>query len=216
MTKPQPRTGQLVSRQTRRERGTPIPVETKRVTLQDGSAGTVSSLSLATAEVPERSYLAEACTVAYENHALALVFAQPKIGGKGLRSLLLITMTPSAATLFIRSVEEMDSPTLTDIARMTDIESEPLMKFPDEEPVQTATFIANIAAVAVSGREVTIDFYHANAFSYLHMRFERSLYLEPVVRVNLRTSQFLSLMDRMKELRAAFPSADRDPIEEKP
>lgn len=192
----------------RRERGTPLKVEAKRVTLPDGATGQVLSMALGEAEVPDRSYLAEACALTYDHDTMRIAFAQPKLDGKGLRTLLLIAMTPNAAANFLRSMREMKDPTLVEIAATVGLKAEPLITFPTEEPDQTAPVIANVVAVAVQARETTMDFYHANAFSHMHVRQDKEIYLEPVVRVNVRTALVLSMVERIEQLRAEFPPSD--------
>src|SRR5258706_12104897 len=106
MAKPQSRSGTALSRFVRRERGDAIPVETRKVTLKDGSSGEVSTLSLANAEVPDRSYYGDACAVGYANETVRIVFAQPKLGnGNDFRTLVMISMTPASAVQFVRSVD---------------------------------------------------------------------------------------------------------------
>src|SRR5437868_6498460 len=96
-------TGHLIQRIARRERTTPIPVAVQRVRLKDGSAGEVHSLNLSEADVPDRTYFGEGCSAKYENESVSIAFAQPKLGG-GLRSLVIIAMTPPAAAQFVRSI----------------------------------------------------------------------------------------------------------------
>src|SRR6266480_3033162 len=97
MTKQQQRAaGHLIQRIARRERTTPIPVTTHRVRFKDGTAGEIQSLSLADADVPDRTYFGEACSAKYENETVSMAFAQPKLG-LGLRSLVIVSMTPPAA-----------------------------------------------------------------------------------------------------------------------
>jgi hypothetical protein len=200
----QPKTGHLVQR-FRKERGVPIKVERHAITLPDGTEGAMAAIDLSQAEVPDRSYVADACGARYQNETVDLMFAQPKLGG-GLRSLALISMTPLAAAQLLRSLEEMRAPGLASIAEQLHINEEPLLDFPTTEPDQTAVLVANIAAVAVSGRETCMDFYHANAFSYLQMNRTNNVTLEPVVRINTRTALLLSLVKKMKILSEQFPS----------
>lgn len=195
---------QFLVQSGRRERGIAIPVTTRRITLRDGTAGEELSLSLKDAEVPDRSYFGQECSAKYADDVLLIAFAQPKLGGD-LRTLLMISMPTPAAAQFIRSVEKMSDPTLSDIATNVKVQEGSLLEFPAIEPEQTVTLAANIVAVAVSGHETCLDFYHASAFSYLHLRQTKNMYLEPVVRVNTRTSLMLALMRRLKEIAVRFP-----------
>jgi transcriptional regulator with XRE-family HTH domain len=207
MAKQQQRSaGHLIQRIARRERTSPIPVTTQKVRLRDGTQGEVQTLSLSDADVPDRTYFGEVCSAKYDNEALSLAFAQSKLGQAQLRSLVIISMTPNAAAQFLRSLEEMRNPSLEDIAKLSNISPQPLSSFPTDEPEQTASLIANVVAVAISGRETCMDFYHANAFTHLTVRETKQMFLEPVVRVNIRTQSMLSLVRRLQELRGDFPS----------
>ncbi len=100
----------------------------------------------------------------------------------------------------------MQNPGLDAIAKAVGLRPEPLLKYPGEEPEQTASLIANMCAVAISGRETCMDFYHANAFAHATVQETKQMYLEPVVRVNTRTSLVLSLVEFLQEVRGKFPS----------
>lgn len=198
------RGGQLVQTFARREKGTPVPVTTRQVTLKDGTAGTVHGINLSEAEVPDRTYVGETCGAICENNMVKITFAQPKLGG-GLRSLVIISMTPLAATQFLHSIERLQSPSLEEIAAKSNITEEPLSDLPTSEPEQTASLIANMVAAAFSGRETCMDFYHANAFTIAALPATSKMHLEPVVRINTRTSLMLALVHRLQELRRDFP-----------
>ena len=210
----QPKGGHLVPHLARRERGTALTVHTRRETLPDGTIGAVGFIDMSNAEVPERSYLAEACGARYQKETVSILFAQPKLDS-GLRSMALVSMTPLATAQFVQSIESMRDPSLQEMSKQLKIEPERLIDFPTTEPEQTASLIANVVAVAVSGRDSCMDFYHANAFSYLHLKTNNHMYLEPVVRVNLRTSLLLALMPCLKEFQTNFPP-DAALWEEKP
>jgi hypothetical protein len=201
----QHRGGQLVQTFARREKGTAVHVTARQVTLKDGTSGTVHGINLSEAEVPDRSYVAETCGAIYENNTVKLMFAQPKLGG-GLRSLVIISMTPLAAAQFLHAVEHLQNVSLDEIATKSNIIKEPLSDFPATEPEQTAGLAANMVAAAFSGRETCMDFYHANAFTVAALPATSKLHLEPVVRINTRTSLMLALVHRLQELRSEFPA----------
>lgn len=196
--------GQVTHTFSRRERGTPISVESHKIQMPDGAAGLAYGINMAAAEVPDRVYFGGTCGVYYSPPLLKIMFAQPKLGNTGLRSMLLLSMTPLGVEQFLRSVDELKEPSLDDIARTVRIEPEALTEVPNEEPEQTAEFAANIIASAFSGLDSCLDFYNANAFSMLSLRMQNKLYLEPIVRVNTRTSLVLSLVRRLREVQTEF------------
>src|SRR5258706_12760528 len=134
----------------RPERGTALPVVPRKVTLPDGTTAMAGAIDLSSAEVPEREYVAKACTAKYERYTVTIMLAQPKLEG-GLRNLVLIDLNPSAVSQFLVSVDEMQEPSLQEIAQQMKIEAEPEAEFPAAEPEQTATLPASVIAVAISG-----------------------------------------------------------------
>ncbi len=203
------KSGHLVETWQRRERGTAVPLSLHRIKLRDGSSAEVHGIDLTNADIPDKSYFGESCGVDYSDDLVRVMFAQPKLGGDGLRSLVLITMTPPAAAQFGKSLEKMTNPSLESLVGQTKITDKALSKFPTNEPEQTAALIADMVAVAVHGQECCLDFYHANAFSHLAAQRANAsqLYLEPVVRVTTSSGLLLSLMRRLKQLRSQFPAS---------
>jgi hypothetical protein len=189
---------------TRRERGISVPVQTKKVLLPDGTSGTAHAVDLSNIDVPDRVYEAEAAGAFLENGMIKLMFAQPKLG-KGLRSLVILTLTPQAINQLLNLIDGLESPSLKDIAKTVNVEPAPLMEYPTEEPEQTAALRANMAAVAFSGQDACFDFYYSNAFSAAYVRRTNRLHLDPVVRVNTYTSLSLSLFDKLHSFAGQFP-----------
>jgi hypothetical protein len=202
-----PKGGQVVHF-TRREPGTGLPVETRHVKLPDGSTGTAHAVNLSSADVPDRTYVAEIAGVEYSDFTVRIMFAQPRLGGGGLRSMVLLALTPRSVHQFVESIENMGKPTLDEICSGERIDPEKLTAFPAEEPAQTAEFFANLVASAFTGREATLDFYHASAFAISNLKTTNKLYVQPIVRVNARTALVVSLLRRLQELRAELPSVE--------
>ncbi len=200
----QARNDPLIRYAARPERGVSIPVVPRRVILPDGKTATAGAIDLASAEVPERSYLAQACGAKYERYTVTIMLAQPKLDG-GFRNLVLIAMTPSSVAQFLLSVDEMSNPSLKEIAEQIKIEPEPISQFPTTEPEQTATLPANMIAVAISGHDTCMDFYNANAFSQIKVRTSNQINLEPMVRVTLTTALFMALITVLRQLAESFP-----------
>jgi len=203
------KSGHLVHSSQRRERGTAVPLSFTRVKLKDGSSGQVVGLDLSQAEVPDKSYFGEACGTDYVGDSVRIMFAQPKLSGGELRSLVLISMPPPSAKQFAQSIERMKNPTIQEIIASVHVPPKQLMAIPLTEPDQTASLTANLVAVGVHGHESCLDFYHANAFAHLAAQSNSSqMFLEPVVRVNTHTGLLYSLLVRLNELSAQFPKAE--------
>ena len=188
----------------RRERGIAVPVSSKKVTLPDGSTLTEHGIDLSDIEVPDRVYEAEAAGAFYEGEMVKLMFAQPKLGG-GLRSLVILTLTPQSTGQLVQLIDRLEKPSLLDIAKTVNIEPAPLMEYPPVEPEQTASLRASMSAAAFSGQDACFDFYYSNAFSVASVRKTQKLYLDPVVRINTYTSLCLSLQDKLRGFMDRFP-----------
>lgn len=81
------------------------------------------------------------------------------------------------------------------------------LKLPDDplvtintKPHHMANAIANICSVAVAGYETCLDFYHASAFAMRKAQSQTALDVEPVVRVDMRTSLFVSFVVSVNDI----------------
>lgn len=150
-------------------------------------------------EVPDRRYTADTCAMSENRGTLKIIFAQERVDGSGWRSLLVVHMSREAVARFLATLKQMESPSLEEIAAAARIDAEPLAtKF--NEPGQAIALSANLVLLAVSGNESCLDFYQASPFSMMTVVASRKLALEPVVRVDLRTSLLLSLIDGFRSL----------------
>lgn len=156
-------------------------------------------LDMSSAPVPQRRYAAELCALSFDGFEAKFVFAQRCLVGDGLDSALVIRMNPVAVAQFSESILEMGSPSLAEIAVLAKLRSEDLSAI-NSNPNQTASMVANICAVAISGHEVCLDFYHASAFAMSRSIGRSDVELEPVVRVDLRTSMFVSLTNGIAKI----------------
>lgn len=156
-------------------------------------------LDLSDAPVPQRRYAADICVVREKAGDLQFVFGQERLTDASLDSAIVIRMNPEAASRFFQSIEQMNQPTLGEIAFKMNITPVPLGTIPGE-PAQMASMVANIGSLAIAGYESCIDFYHASPFSVRDASSQGGLRVEPVVRVDIRTSQLLAIVERMKEL----------------
>lgn len=186
--------------------GIGIDVIHQTVPQPDGTSLSIVGLNLSNAPVPERRYAADLATVLYKRELVKLVFAQETISSTSptLRSMLVVHVAPNAARQFLHSLVQMGPPGIDELARKSGIEPEPLSEL-DSEPDQTVAFAANLVAAAIGGREACLDFYHASAFSMVNIAKASKLPIDPVVRVDLRTSLLMSLRNALQELEGSFP-----------
>lgn len=171
------------------------------IKFQEAADGTTISfgLDISTAPVPQRRYACDVCSLEFDGRDVRFIFGQKSLGDGPLDSALVIRMSPIAGEQFYTSIEQMHSPGLVDIARITGIAAESLQPI-KERPHQMANMVANFVGVAVSGFETCLDFYHASAFSMRNAIDRNSLEIEPVVRVDIRTSLFMSVVDELKSI----------------
>jgi hypothetical protein len=135
---------------------------------------------------------------------LRLIFGQNSLGGGPLDTALVIRMSPMAGRQFAESTDQMENPGLNAIAENVGITAESLVQI-TVRPHQTANMVANFVAAAVSGYETCLDFYHASAFAMRNVAHQNSLELEPVVRVDMRTSIFMSLVSEIQAIVKTLP-----------
>lgn len=193
-----------------RREGFTISVETKQVSLADGTSGTTFGFNLAEAEIPEKHYHARACGAEFSHQEVNLLFAQPQRGrtsGQKIRTLLVVSMPAMAITTMLNSLSRLQ-PSLDDIVIRANIQPESTIAL-EEEANQTIELDANIAAMAFSGNEACLDFYESSPFSFAQVKTTGTLGLIPVVRINTRTSLVVGLLDRLRELQSSNPSAFR-------
>jgi hypothetical protein len=194
---------QLVPQAVRqRVEGFELPMSTR----VDGDVTTVG-VDISNAPVPQREFAAEACTVIKEANEAWLIFTQAVIGTEGaeIDAMLIVRMNPQAARQLAHSVNDMKRPTVREIAdRMGVAKAAPLDLL--SRPRQTGRMMANLAVIAVSGYESCIDFYRASPFAFRDLSTTSKLAVEPVVRVDLQTAQFLTLIERLGEVVASLPS----------
>ncbi len=204
MGKPQ-KHGVLVRPGGRRKEGIPVPVQTKHVTLRDGTAATTYGINLYDVEIPDRHYHARVCGVDFAHSEIELLFAQPRRDDPDqLRTLLIVSMPVISVPGLLDSIARMQSPSLDEIAAKTNIQVE-AVKTLHIEAEQTVEVDANIVSMAFSSNRACLDFYESSPFSIAALPATNSLSLIPVVRVNTRTSLVLGVIARLRELHEQFP-----------
>jgi hypothetical protein len=142
--------------------------------------------------VPQRRYAADLCQVRYLHGEIRIMFAQQGFDESDVDSAILIRMNPDATVSFSNSLLDLGLDENTDgMSSSWKCRNEEISNIPSK-PVQTVNMVANICSVAIAGQEACMDFYHASAFAVRKAERETELEVEPVVRVDLRTSLFLA------------------------
>lgn len=201
----QARHGEVVALTSRKGEGVLIDISPSIVPRSDGTTVTTATINLADAPVPTRRYVADACSVTYENDRLKLLFAQRRLGSGSFRSLVIISMSARGGQQFLDSLDRITETTLADLIKATDIKPASLVPINDE-PDQTIELVANMLATAFSGREACLDFYDASPFAMAHAKGTNKLAIEPVVRIDIASSWLLAIVDRVRELQPQFPA----------
>jgi hypothetical protein len=176
----------------------------RRVTPRpDGAAALEIGLDLGNAPVPERRYTADIVSVKYSGESLKWMFGQEKIGG-GLRSLVIVCMTPEAISQFLATCTQF-TPSLRQYVESQQLSRTKLVSI-DREPEQTVEMSANMVAAAHVGREACMDFYHASPRSFRDAMQSEStaIAIEPVVRILLSANLMLSALEEVEAARSSF------------
>jgi hypothetical protein len=173
--------------------------------VQGDKEGTTFGIDISKAPAPTREYASEVCSVIRLGDEVRFIFGQAAIGADDLDSVLVVRLNPQAARQMAMSIDEMSHPTLAEIAAAIGISPSPLVEI-KTRPKQMAMVVANLAAIAVSGFETCIDFYRASPFAMRDAPASKSLGVEPVVRVDIQTAQFLSIVVRLKDITHGLPA----------
>lgn len=171
---------------------------------QKDSSTLTFGLDFSNAPIPPRKYSAELATVQFDGHDVRMIFGQSGIFGNELDTALLVRLSTLAMRGFMNSIDNLPSPSLEEIAAIIGFEPEPLSEI-NSQPRQIANVIANFVSVAISGNETCLDFYHASPFAMRKAVTGKMLEVEAVVRVDLRTSQFMSIIAESKAIIDKLP-----------
>jgi hypothetical protein len=170
----------------------------------EGAGLATYSANLGSAPVPHRRYSADRWSLVYSRETVKLLFGQERISTNELRTLLIIKMSPGAAKHFLSTVDAVVGVGFAGSAEMLGISAEEAVNI-ESEPTDTVAFDANFIVAASVGRESCMDFYHASAFSKGAVLQTHKLALDPIVRVDLRSSMVLGLIDSLRVLIARLP-----------
>lgn len=187
-----------------RQEGFPLSLLKLPHVLDSGKESAAFGIDISAAPVPQRRYSAEVAGIRKDAGDVVLLFGQRYPDSEELDSLLSIRINPIAAVQLLDSIESMKSPGLANIVSAMNIQTAPLATT-FGRPVQMAKTVANLAAIAVSGFETCIDFYHASAFAMIKATKGTELAVEPVVRVDIQTAVFVSLVKELKAIRGTLP-----------
>lgn len=180
-----------------------VPIDRKIRPQPDGTSVHEVGIDLSQVPIPDRRYVANAAGVLFDGTQVQLMFAQRKLVGPALRSLIVVTMSTDAIHRFLDTCKAF-IPENIHFMKKYEIARLPLLDL-QEEPEQTVAMPANIVAVARSGRESTVDFYHAPAASFHALQKRDFLGIEAVVRVDIPVGLLASLLDELSVLSARIP-----------
>lgn len=169
-----------------------------------GQSLTKFTADISSVPVPAKRYSADVAHVEYSRETVKLLFGQEKYGAPGqLRTLLIIKMTPSAVATYLETTAAAE-PKFEAVAEKIGYVAEQLTPF-GEEPKETVSFDANFVFSAVSGREGCSDFYHSSPFAMASVGTSRKLTLDPVVRIDMRASLLLGIVNALRDLVSTLP-----------
>jgi hypothetical protein len=155
---------------------------------------------------PVRRYAADLAWLVVDSTFTAkLVFVQEGLAEDELETALIIRLSPAALLTYVEAMEQFTQPSVEQIAELMAIQEQPVEPR-NQRPHQTAHAVANFMITTVSGFETCLDVFHAPAPAILRMQHEQKLNMDPVVRVELKTSVYLSLLRKMRESAAAMPA----------
>lgn len=182
--------------------GASVPIRLGKALSPTGESAESLELNMREAPVPDRKYVADVTGLIVSKGVCKLLFAQERVSGEQLRSLLVVHVTDRTLRNFQDSAAAMTKPTYREIAAAVPIQSERPTKIVDE-PDQTVALQANLILSAMSGSEAALDFYQLSPFNFLAVRDRPSVPLDAVVRVDLRSSLLLGLLDAIEALNLA-------------
>jgi len=189
---------------THKADGYVLTVQKRLLPQTSGTTSLELMLPLDEAPVPQRRYHADIAQVSLDNGSgVRLLFGQKRVGGKGLRSLIVVNMTPEGVRGFLHSCEEF-APLLLKFLERNGIPTTPLFEV-DDEPEQTVSLVVNLVAAAQAGREVVLDMYHMSAWSLREVRERGEVAVDPVVRVDLSAALAAAVLVELHKVQGSLP-----------
>jgi hypothetical protein len=163
-----------------------------------------ADVSLAVAPVPDKRYTGDVAWVVQSENGVTLLFGQRKLGGD-LRSLLAVNMTFDSVHQLLESFELFRKS--ADVLKEKGLKAAKLKEI-REEPAQTVALTASMIYVGFVGEDSCLDFYYASPFALQKAAALSKLAVDPVVRVNISTSLFFAVWDKLSEMASSMPSLD--------
>lgn len=168
-------------------------------------APTTLNVDFSTIPDPSRTYYAQECWTEFDKRIVGIFFAQKKRTGGPLRSLVCIHMAPMYVANWLNSIEKINSPSIAEIAKLLEIMPEQLNLIPDEAE-QTFESSANVVKTGMSGLDATLDFIKFSPFSISNAKDGKLVRGDPQIRIEIRSSLFLALVQNLTEMSKNFPS----------
>lgn len=153
-------------------------------------------IDVSKAPVPQRRYAAELCAIVHDKFEARLIFGQRCLVGEELESALVVRMTLKALREFSESLLVMNIESMQADLQLPDEELTTITSHPN----QTASMVANLVSVAIADHETCLDFYHASAFAIAKIQKQHKLEVEPIVRVDIRTSLFIPFVRELNTI----------------
>jgi len=195
--------------QQRPGEGAQIDVAVQKGMSVSGQSLTGMSFDFRDAPVPDRKYVAGIYRVEFTDDEVRLLFGQRKYGAANeLRNLLVIHLSGSCVQQFLRITDEMTSPTYLEIAAVTNIKPTPMFTLDKEPENTTVELAANLMISAMSGDEAVLDLYKYSPFSILAVQHGARLALDPIVRIDLRSTLFLGLLSELRKIAPDLPQVE--------
>jgi hypothetical protein len=187
--------------------GEGFTIETKAVhTLHsDGVSSLTLGIRMDSAPVPDRRYVADIYAVHPTPGGYRFMFAQEKLGGKELRSLVLVQMSLNATAQLFSSLIDMKTPSIGELGALFGSVSEGPANI-SQEPEQTVSMKANVATVAVSNGDTAMDFYQISPFAFHAANRGGKIQMNAVVRIELRTGQLEGLVKELGSFNMPTPA----------
>lgn len=186
--------------------GVAIDIVRRTAPRADGTTALEIGLDLRDAPVPDRRYLADVASVKVVEDSLQLLFGQRTVSGNGLRSLVILVLTPEGVKNFLNTCVDF-APKLHAYLDRISAPKSPLSEFTDE-PEQTVAMPVSIIAASHVERDACIDFYHASPSairSVLQQHDTSVIGIDPVVRIQLSTRLLAAVVDGIEEARKVLP-----------
>ncbi len=178
------RGGALTTRLPSRPGETTYPVVFNVSPRSDGTSQIEIGIDLTLVAVPQKRFVADIAGLEANDHQLKLFFGQKKIGSQELRSLLAISMSPTAIHRLRPQLEEF----YDDIKRYLEAIGSAIVEPAkiDREPAQAVQMAANIATLSRADTETTIEFYYLppHGLHSVRIQSQNSVPIDSIVSVD--------------------------------